>query len=250
MTTHDISYWGEDLPPDAETQVYGEEYSLTVVGPGALAALKNAKDPDGLPPHDPVAARQFAESFGTVEAVLETLPPGTDYSSPETRADLDIIQVGHWGDVISISDPALADSWGSQPLWTQAEALRARFPDALIVGAATVDCRGGMDYMEYAIHVPGGPSLKAEGWHGEDPWTVDGDPREIVRALGITDEALEEFELDLDEEENIFDWDGLCDLALAPVKPCSYAGHDSSLFRVRHTESATFDLRETWLMMR
>ncbi|MGW0731297.1 DUF6333 family protein [Streptomyces sp. NPDC002851] len=246
--TTDTSYW--DVPPETEVRVNGE-HTLTVVGPGTLAALKASKDRTGpmdLPPHDPVAARKFAESFGTVDTVLETLPPGSEYPYLGSRDDLDFIEVGHWGDVISISDPALADSWGNQPLLTQAASLRTRSPDALIVGAAWVDCGGGMDHMEYAIHVPGGPSLEAEGWHGEDPWTVDGDPREIVRALGITAEAMAEAELDLEEEQNTFDWDGLCDLALGPIHTCVYyPAHKTSLFRVRHTEGATFSLEETWL---
>jgi hypothetical protein len=88
--TMESSFWY--FPADADVVRYGE-YSLTIVHPGSPT------DAADLPAHDPAAARRFAESFGTVDTILEDLGtvPATDAVSAGTRADLELVRVGCWG---------------------------------------------------------------------------------------------------------------------------------------------------------
>ncbi|MGP8304168.1 DUF6333 family protein [Streptomyces inhibens] len=236
----DTTFW--TCPPDREVRGHGDDYTLTLLLPPFPTGTVN------LPPHDPERARHFAENFDTVDEILEELPPVSagNYLPLETRSDLDIIKVGCWGNVISISDPALAESIGDLPLLGASATLRERYPDARIVGSAHVDC--GEDHTEDIIQLPGGVMLHAEGWPCVEPLDVTGDPQAVVRALGISPEPLAEEEIDLDAASDEIDWRALGRLALGPCDPWGRPDLQMSVFRVRHTSSATFRMRETWFM--
>nr|AFY23014.1 hypothetical protein [uncultured bacterium] len=237
----DNGYW--TLP--ADTPVLGSgEYTITVLHPPFPTSTGRAKVAE-LAPHDPVRARRFAESFGTVEAVLEELPPtDTVAASPWTRADLDIIRVGCWGNVIGISDPALVDNGIDCPLLEQTEALAKRYPDARIIGS--VDNDMGMTHVEAAIHLPGGPALHYSGWD-IDQCELTGDPHEVLRALGVAAESLVGQYAELnDEDPSDVDWRSFGNLALGPCDPWHFRTVECSAFRVRHTEGATALMEEIW----
>ncbi|MGW2111763.1 DUF6333 family protein [Streptomyces sp. NPDC001948] len=236
----DTTFWA--CPPDREVRGHGDDYTLTLLLPPFPAGTVN------FSPHDPEEARHFAENFDTVDEILEELPPGSACGSPapETRADLDIIKVGCWGNVISITDPALADSIGDSPLLGASNTLRSRYPDARIVGSADVHCGG--DHTEDIIRLPGGLMLHAEGWSGVEPLEVTGDPQAVVRALGISSETLAEEAIDLDEESDEIDWRALGRLALGPCDPWGRVDLRMSVFRVRHTSGSTFRMEESWFL--
>ncbi|MFI0714412.1 DUF6333 family protein [Streptomyces inhibens] len=56
----------------------------------------SSTDAADLPAHDPAVARRFAESFGTVDTILEELGtvPATADVAAGTRADLELVRVG------------------------------------------------------------------------------------------------------------------------------------------------------------
>ncbi|MGW1377427.1 DUF6333 family protein [Streptomyces sp. NPDC002446] len=232
------SLW--DFPADADVVRYGA-YTLTVVHPGAPT------DAAGLPAHDPAAARRFAASFGTVDTVLDDLGtvPATDGVSAGTRADLELVRVGSWGEVTEITDPGLVHCNGVYPVWEEAESLAERFPKAVIIASCTIDYH--MTYGAWKIVHPDGTRLFAAGWHGEDHWDFDGSPADVAAAFGITAEELREADVDMDADVNVFYWGGLCDLALRKVAPLDRTGRTVSVFRVRHTEDAIGNMEEIWL---
>ncbi|MFE7761225.1 DUF6333 family protein [Streptomyces sp. NPDC057438] len=144
------TFW--NVPEDHEVVRYGE-FFLTVIRaplPGGSAVL---------PAHDPARAREFVYSFGTVDAVREELAPvsATDAVGLATRADLDIVRVGCWGAVTEVVDPALGNTGDDVPLWECAAALRERYPDAAVIGAATVEHH--VTYGAWAIAHPDGPAV-------------------------------------------------------------------------------------------
>ncbi|MDX3133861.1 DUF6333 family protein [Streptomyces europaeiscabiei] len=232
------TFW--NVEEDHEVVRYGE-FSLTVVrapfpgGAGVLAA------------HDPERAREFVGSFGTVDAVLEELAPvsATDAVDLATRADLDVVRVGCWGGVTEIVDAALGNVGDDFPVWEQAQALRKRYPDAVVIGAATVE--HDATYGAWAVLHPDGAGVFAAGWHGEGDWDVEGDVRAVAEAFGIDEDELADEGVDLDDDTEVFDWDGFAQLALGQVAPLNQEGRTVSVFRVRHTEDTTFDMGETWL---
>ncbi|GAB7029199.1 hypothetical protein JCM4914_06600 [Streptomyces platensis subsp. malvinus] len=234
------SFW--DLPPDADV-VRSGAYELTLVRPGVPT------DASGLPVHDPVAARRFAESFGTIDTVLEDLGtvPATDDASAGTRADLERVRVGCWGGVTEITDPGLVQCNGSYPVEAEAESLAERFPDAVIIASCTVDYE--LTYGAYKIIHPDGVRLFAAGWYAtsEEYWDVEGSPADVAAAFGITASELSDAYVDLDAAAHVFSWEGLCRLALQKVAPLDHTGRVTSLFRVRHTEDATGRMEEMWL---
>jgi uncharacterized protein DUF6333 len=228
------------LPADADVVRYGE-YGLTVVHPGPRTAAAE------LPAHDPAAARRFAESFGTVETVLQDLGtvPATEATSAGTRADLELIRVGCWGNITEITDPGLVHSNGIYPVYDEAESLAERFPDAVIIASCTIDYN--MTYGAWKIIHPDGTRLFAAGWAGEDNWDFDGSPTAVAAAFGITAQELSDEDVDLDADANVFYWGGLCTLALKQVAPLDLRGRAVSLFRVAHTEDAIGNMEEIWL---
>ncbi|MER7000557.1 DUF6333 family protein [Streptomyces sp. NPDC000410] len=234
----DTAFW--TCPPDREVRGHGVDYTLTLLLPPFPAGTVN------FAPHNPEEARQFAESFDTVDEVLEELPAASaaDSLALETRADLDIIRVGCWGNVISITDPALVDGIGDSPLLGASATLHERYPDARIVGSADIDL--GEYHSEDIIQLPGGLLLHAEGWSGVEPLEVTGDPQAVVRALGISPETLVDESIDLDEESDEIDWRALGRLALGPCDPWGRSDLRMSVFRVRHTSGSTFRMQEAW----
>lgn len=235
-----LSFW--DVPPDADVVRYGA-YELTLVQPGA------PMDARGLPAHDPVAARRFAESFGTIDTVLEDLGTvsATDDASAGTRADLELVRVGCWGGITEITDPGLVQCNGSYPVEEEAESLAERHPGAVIIASCTIDYN--MTYGAYKIIHPDGTRLFAAGWHGtsEEYWDVDGSPADVAAAFGITAPELSDAYVELNAAAHVFSWKALCTLALKKVAPLDHTGRSTSLFRVRHTEEVTGNMEEMWL---
>jgi hypothetical protein len=99
----DTGYW--TFPPDRRTRGSGSRYELTVLHPPFDLDVAD------LPPNDPERAGEFARSLGTIDDVVEDLGPRarSDMITVATRADLDIVQAGAWGNLLSVSDPAFAD---------------------------------------------------------------------------------------------------------------------------------------------
>jgi len=241
----DNGFW--TCPPDRKVYGWGE-YTITILHPpfptttdrSTLTTIAE------LAPHDPAQARQFAETFGTVDAVLEELPLTNTVSDfPATRADLDIIKIGCWGNIIGISDPALADNGNDRPLLDETTALHQRYPDARIVGSVSNDM--GMTHYESTIHLPEGLMLHYEGWSGEPHWDLTGDPHAILHALGSTPESLAGHDAELDEDDpSCTNWNAFGNLALGPRAPWHFETVQMSSFRVRHTEDYTSLMEEIW----
>ncbi|ARH95606.1 hypothetical protein STRMOE7_29215 [Streptomyces sp. MOE7] len=235
----DINFWTR--PADRMVRG-GGHYNITVLQPPFAVRAED------LPPNDPVAARAFAEAFPTVDAVLEELDPVVAYATPylATRADLDVIQVGCWGNVLAISDPAMVDDGNGTPLLYEVTRLRERFPDARIVGRVEVDC--GEDHTEDIIHLPEGPMFHASGWPTMDPWQLTGDPHAVAAALGIGADVLEEHDIDFDADPGDVAWADFATLALGEADPWPMASLKTSVFRVRHTESYTRTMEELYFI--
>ncbi|MDF6019789.1 DUF6333 family protein [Streptomyces sp. JH34] len=207
--------------------------------------------PDGMPPNDADGAREFAASFGTVDEVLECDGERniSDGLSPATRDDLDRIQVGRWGDVIGISDPALADDGNTWPVLEQVRALAERFPGAKVIGGAVTD--RGETHEEVAWAVPGFEVVHSEGWPGEDDpsrWTLEGDPRAVLDACGVTGQAAKDADVAYDPDDPAATyWGGLGELILGVHRPWRRRKVRTSVFRVRHTRAATDLMEEIWI---
>ncbi|WP_158812259.1 DUF6333 family protein [Streptomyces fulvoviolaceus] len=235
----ETSFW--DFPADAGVLRYGE-YSLTIVHPGSPTEAVD------LPARDRVAARRFAESFGTIDTILEDLGtvPATDDVAAGTRADLELVRVGCWGGVVEIIDPALGHTADDFPVLELTEELHKNLPDAVIIAACTID--DSTTHGAWAIFHPSGTKLLASGRHDqEDDWYVEGEPQAVIDAFGITGEALAQEGIHLDEPDHTFPWDALTQLALERVAPLNHDGRAMSVFRVRHTEDATSIMQEAWL---
>ena len=237
-----VDYLG-DVIDDQEVNGHGES-TITVVLPPFHPHSRSS--PANFAPHDPARARAFAESFPTIETVLEELPHTNAVPvSPRTRADLDLVAVGCWGGIIAISDFALADDGLDRTLVKVTSALAERHSEARIIGAANID--RGENHDETAIHLPGGLKLHTEGWPAADQFSLDGDPHAIVRALGITTEVLASAHIDLDDEPSTVPWEHFGRQLLDPYDPWGFAELRMSHFRVRHTEEATLHMEEIWL---
>ncbi|WP_189225882.1 DUF6333 family protein [Saccharothrix coeruleofusca] len=229
---------------DQEVNGYGNSTIAVVLPP---FHPRSRSSPANFAPHDPARARAFAQSFPTVEAVLEELPlTNAIPRSPWTRTDLDVVFVGCWGGVTAVCDFALVDDGlDGAILWDVTSALAQRHPEARVVGSAHVD--RGATHEETAVHLPGGLTLHTEGWSLADECYVDGDPHAIARELGLSAEALAEAGIDLDEEPLGVPWEHFGRQLLDPHDPWGFAELRMSAFRVRHTEKATYHMEEIWL---
>ncbi|MCX4635093.1 DUF6333 family protein [Streptomyces sp. P9-2B-2] len=238
----DNPFW--TLPMDHMTTGSGTRYELTVLQPPFTVSTAE------LPPNDPAQAAAFARSLDTIDDVLEDL--GTckqrDTHTVNTRADLDVVQVGVWGNLMSISEPAFADDGNDMPLLAEATRLRKRFPDARIVGRVEVHC--GAEHTEDLVWLPDGTMFHACGWPGDEPFVVAGDPQAVMTALGITAELLDELEVyfDLDDEPDQNDWGALATVCLGDADPWGRSDLDASILRVRHSESATSHMESLYFI--
>ncbi|MEU9862987.1 DUF6333 family protein [Streptomyces sp. NPDC047971] len=236
------SFW--TCPPQAEVRGSGD-YTVTIVLPPFPDRSQE------WPPNDPERAREFASSFGTVDEVLEYHGERniSDGFALQTRADLEWIRVGVWGNVIGISDPSLADDGNSWPVLEQVGQLAERFPGAKIVGGASV--HRGETHEEAAWVVPGFALVHSEGWPCEDDasmWTLDGDPRAVLDACGVTSGTAKEADVDYDPSDPTSTyWGGLGELILGPHRPWRRRRVRTSVFRVRHTRAATDLMEENWI---
>ncbi|MFF0436733.1 DUF6333 family protein [Streptomyces sp. NPDC004327] len=207
-----------------------------------------ARDVHDLAANDPVSAREFAASFGSVEEVLAELGERAAIETPHfpaERSDLDVVLAGAWGSVLGVSDLALADDGNDEPLRREAGRLRERFPDARIFGRVSFD--RGDSHTEDLVWLPDGTLFHASGWPGMDPWELTGDPYEVAAALGITDAMLAGADLDLDDDPEQVEWADLVSLALGDADPWTRPRHRVSAFRVRRTESHTLRMEELFL---
>ncbi|MDI3405254.1 DUF6333 family protein [Streptomyces cavernicola] len=198
-------------------------------------------------PHDPERARQFVAALGTVEAVVEELPSVSlqDFPDPETRADLDRVAVGCWGNVVHIIEPALGSDLLTEALTSEIDRQRTQHPEARIVGSVEMDY--GNSYLQDAVILPDGEEVIAGGWDCDDDWEIVGDAAAVLRKLGVDPARAEEAGFDLDEEPSQRDWSALGSLALGgDGYQASSFGEKVSVFHVRRTESAEFNLDEVW----
>ncbi|GAB7029072.1 DUF6333 family protein [Streptomyces sp. NPDC021749] len=232
----------------------GTDEVVPKLGSRAVLTLRFPPFPDpggadepALVAHDPVRARRVVEELGTVEEVLEQLPdrPLADVPDPEVRADLDLVVVGCWGNVVHITDPALGGDLLTYAMTEEVRRQRERHPEARIVGSVDMDY--GNSYLEDVVDLPGGERAYAGGWDCDDEWELDGDPEEVLRAIGVDREAAAEAGFDLDEEPCDRSWSDLGTLAIWGRGPGAGAvGRKVSVFRVRRTSGAAFDLEEIW----
>ncbi|REK89278.1 hypothetical protein DY245_15990 [Streptomyces inhibens] len=207
-------------------------------------------DPDAsgdpaLAPHDPVRARQVVEELGTVGEVLEQLPerPIGDVPDPEVRADLELVAVGCWGNVVHIVEPALGSDLLTEAMTEEIRRQRERHPQARIVGSLEIDY--GNSYCEDVVDLPGGEKAYAGGWDCDDDWEFLGDAEEVLRAIGVDRGPAAEAGFDLDEEPRDRVWSDLGTLAIWGLHSGA-GGRQVSVFRVRRTEEAAFHLEEVW----
>ncbi|MEV0649353.1 DUF6333 family protein [Phytomonospora sp. NPDC050363] len=225
-------------PPDTLVRGSGI-YTVTVVLPPI--------ESPAWPANDPARAREFAAALDTVDEVLEyegeqRVAGGFGL---QTRADLEWIQVGVWGNVIGVCDPALADNGNSWPVLEQVTELAKRLPGAKIIGNASVD--RGESHEEVAWVVPGFEPVHSEGWAiNEDPalWTLTGDPQAVLDGCGLA-EPYSGIPYDAEDPTATY-WGGLSELILGEHDPWSRRLR-ASAFRVRHTEDATDRMEEGWL---
>ncbi|MGP8304529.1 DUF6333 family protein [Streptomyces inhibens] len=244
----DISFWTH--PPQTTVRSSNsDEYTITLLDPPLPGTTTE------LSPHDHGRARAFAETFPTVDAVLEELPhqPASQALHAQTLSDLDLITIGCWGNITRISDPALATyDAGMTPVLNEVTTLHKCYPGALIVGSAAPDF--GETHTEDVICLPDGPTLSASGFPAyPTPWYVDGDPHTILNALGIdlANLANEDREnLYLDEEPHLTNWGMLGGLVLEHCGRTLRKGPQMSVFRVRHTEDHTSMMEEMWMWTR
>ncbi|MFG3344611.1 DUF6333 family protein [Streptomyces sp. NPDC048018] len=204
-------------------------------------------DARSLPANDPSRARELVRSFGTVEEVVEELGArgANEVPYPVERTDLDVVLAGAWGNVLGISDPALADDGNDEPLRREVDGLRRRFTDARIFGRVAFDC--GDSHTEDLVSLPDGTLFHASGWPGTEPWEVTGDPHEVAAALGITRGMLADAEVDLAAEPEEVEWGAFVSLALGNADPWPWAESRIGAFRVRHTEAYTRRMEELFL---
>lgn len=234
------------IDSEQELTGFGESTITLVFPPFQPFSPSTPASPGGFAPHDPVRARAFAEDFPTIEAVVEELEPGNaGPMSPHTRGDLDLVRVGCWGNVIAISDFALADNGDMSPVLDVTTVLAERHPEARIVGDASID--RGENHVETSIHLPGGLTLYYEGWPAGNRYDFDGDPHAIAQAVGVTREDLAKRYIDLDEDPEFVAWGHFGGVLLEPFHPWGYVALEMSEFRVRHTENATYHMEEIWL---
>ncbi|WP_187369913.1 DUF6333 family protein [Streptomyces boluensis] len=208
---------------------------------------KGGPDGPSLTPHDPVRARRIVEELGTVEGVIEELPAVSLWDAPEVevRSDLDRVLVGCWGNVVHIVEPALGSDLLTNALTNETDRQRARYPEARIVGSVDMDY--GNSYLEDVVILPGGEELVAGGWDCDDDWDIVGDPEVILNALGVDRETAAEEGFDLDDEPSERDWPSLGSIALGgETHPAADSRLKVSVFHVRRTSSARFDLEEVW----
>ncbi|MGD3112104.1 DUF6333 family protein [Streptomyces sp. YGL11-2] len=233
----DDNIW--DYPPDTPT-VHTGTFRLTMIE-------RPFPGPHGsLPPHDHARAREIAASLTTVEEItaeLESRRAGDEFPH-ETRADLEQIQVGCWGPVTEITDAAFAHRGEFTPLADHTEALAKLHPNAALIGSATVDF--SIRYRCFLFIHPDGTRLWADGWAGEDPWTVDGNVHDIIDAFAAHN-ALENVDFNADAEARTMAWSELEDAILRTVMPVSRHEGVLSVFRVRRPREVAVNLEETWL---
>jgi hypothetical protein len=117
---------------------------------------------------------------------------------PEVRADLELVAVGCWGNVVHIVDPALGSDLLTDAMTQEVRRQRERHPQARIVGSLEMDY--GNSYCEDVVDLPSGENAYAGGWDCDDERDLLGDPEEVLRAIGVGRGAAADAGFDLDEE--------------------------------------------------
>ncbi|MFI9052019.1 DUF6333 family protein [Streptomyces sp. NPDC053427] len=227
-----------DYPPDAPV-VRDGSFTLTVINNPAPHEIQS------LPQHDHARAREVAASLVSVAGVAAELGRrrATDRIVHDTRADLEQVRIGCWGPVTEISDPALAYRGGFFPLAEQAEALAEQNPGAAVIGSARIDF--SIRYGAWIFIHPGGKHLWAEGWPGDDPWSVEGSVEDILGVFEAHTELDSDF--DVDADPSVMDFSEVEDAVLGSLMPIDRRKRLLSTFRVERTQEAAAHLEETWL---
>ncbi|MEU9113268.1 DUF6333 family protein [Streptomyces sp. NPDC048483] len=235
----DNSMW--EHPPEARILRHGG-YTLTVIDNPTPHAFGS------LPPNDHARARQVAESLLSVESVGVELGPmrASDIGivPHHTRSDLEQVHIGCWGPVIEITDAALVDRMGSFALRDQAEELAKEYPNAAVIGSASIDF--SIDYSAYVVIHPTGVRLWADGYTGEETWDVrDDSVSDVIAAFCASAELPPGFDFDVDPQD--MNYAAALEACLKAVVPSQRHHLTLSSFRVTRTEEAIGDLEETWL---
>ncbi|MFH8681067.1 DUF6333 family protein [Streptomyces lydicus] len=233
----DNSIW--DRPPEAPVLRTGA-FRLTMIErpfPGPAGSL---------PAHDHARARDIAAGLTTVEEIIAELEPRpvSDGLPHETRADLEQLDVGCWGPVTEITDAAFAHRGEFTPLADHAEALAKRYPNAALIGSVTVEF--AIRYRAFLFLHPDGTQLWADGWAGEDPWTVTGNVHDIIDAFAVRG-ALENAGFNAAAEPGAMAWSELEDVILRSLMPVRRSERMLSGFRVTRPREVAVHLEETWL---
>ncbi|MFI0226776.1 DUF6333 family protein [Streptomyces lydicus] len=233
----DNSIW--DCPPEAPVLRTGS-FRLTMIErpfPGPAGSL---------PPHDHARARDIAAGLTTVEEITAGPEPrhDSDEFPHETRADLEQLRVGCWGPVTEITDAAFAHRGEFTPLADHAEALAKLHPNAALIGSVTVDF--SIRYRAFLFRHPDGTQLWADGWAGEDPWTVIGNVHDTIDAFAVHS-ALEDVDFNAAAEPHVMAWSELEDALLRTLMPVRRHGRMLSDFRVTRPREVAVHLEETWL---
>ncbi|MGW4897516.1 DUF6333 family protein [Kitasatospora sp. NPDC004240] len=234
----DTSFWTS--PADRVVHGGTGRCDITIVQPPFTVAAHT------LPAHDPAVAREFAEEMSSVYEVLGEVGtrPADRTPRPATRDDLDLVQVGAWGPVLGIGDPALADNGNNAPLLYEVYRLREQYPDALIAGRVEVDF--GESHTEDVVWLPDGTMFQATGWPGIGPCELTGDPHAVAAALGITRDRLEAVGVGPDAEPAEVKWSALVGLALGEADPWPWTHLETSVLKVRHTASSVRRMEELY----
>lgn len=220
---------------------------LTIVFP-PFPPVGEAVAASALPPHDPAHARRVVESLSTVADVVSAQGerPRRDVPAPRTRADLDVVAVGCWGDVVHVIEPALATDAIHYALEDEVRHQAKLHPQARLAGTVFLDMVA--DWSQYVLAAPGAGVVTAGGWDGIE---VEGDLAALLDAIGA------DLQTDLSDEVDLDDPDTLDDFVLSDLATLVRGGlnlnypHDQdlfvSVFQVRRPETTAGEMAEVWI---
>ncbi|MFC4012739.1 DUF6333 family protein [Nonomuraea purpurea] len=223
---------------DGEIRVRDSSTNLTLVFPGPELEADLRTINAGVAAHDPDRALEVVNSLTSVERVLESLGQRAMKDCevmPYEPADLDLVMVGCWGQVVYVHDAGLAGDlvdYADTEVWNQ----QRLHPQASIVSKVFLDMVA--DYMQLIFWLPGLQPVTTE-W--SDGFRVKGDVPALLRAAGVDESA------DLSDLSEL-DFQGLA------RQICGFAPYMEgpealpvSLFRVGRPEDVIEEMEDVWI---